>query len=196
MASTHFTIFTLFTIFLLSSSSASPFSISVNNKFASFSSSSIYDVLNSHGLPVGLLPKGINNFSIDPSSGRFEVHLPQSCAAKFETHLRYDSTVSGILNYGQISEISGVAAEELFLWFSVKGIRVDIPSSGLIYFDVGVVSKQFSLSFFEIPRDCTITNDGLLEDLILFDNRGRIVENLSRKLIKERPGNSKARAVS
>ncbi|XP_015067753.1 uncharacterized protein LOC107012424 [Solanum pennellii] len=192
MASMHFTIFTLFTIFLLSSS-ASPFSISVNNKF---SSSSIYDVLNSHGLPVGLLPKGINNFSIDPSSGRFEVHLPQSCAAKFETHLRYDSTVSGTLNYGQISEISGVAAEELFLWFSVKGIRVDIPSSGLIYFDVGVVSKQFSLSFFEIPRDCTITNDVLPKDLILFDNRGRIVENLSRKLIKERPGNSKARAVS
>ncbi|TMW91084.1 hypothetical protein EJD97_014805 [Solanum chilense] len=192
MASMHFTVFTLFTIFLLSSS-ASPFSISVNNKF---SSSSIYDVLNSHGLPVGLLPKGINNFSIDPSSGRFEVHLPQSCAAKFETHLRYDSTVSGTLNYGQISEISGVAAEELFLWFSVKGIRVDIPSSGLIYFDVGVVSKQFSLSFFEIPRDCTITNDVLPKDLILFDNRGRIVENLSRKLIKERPGNSKARAVS
>lgn len=188
----HFTVFTLFTIFLLSSS-ASPFSISVNNKF---SSSSIYDVLNSHGLPVGLLPKGINNFSIDPSSGRFEVHLPQSCAAKFETHLRYDSTVSGTLNYGQISEISGVAAEELFLWFSVKGIRVDIPSSGLIYFDVGVVSKQFSLSFFEIPRDCTITNDVLPKDLILFDNRGRIVENLSRKLIKERPRNSKARAVS
>lgn len=172
MASMHFTVFTLFTIFLLSSS-ASPFSISVNNKF---SSSSIYDVLNSHGLPVGLLPKGINNFSIDPSSGRFEVHLPQSCAAKFETHLRYDSTVSGTLNYGQISEISGVAAEELFLWFSVKGIRVDIPSSGLIYFDVGVVSKQFSLSFFEIPRDCTITNDVLPKDLILFDNRGRIVE--------------------
>ncbi|XP_055827863.1 uncharacterized protein LOC129896073 [Solanum dulcamara] len=181
MASMHFTIFTLFTIFFLK---LHP------------SSSSIYDVLNSHGLPVGLLPKGITNFSIDPASGRFEVHLPQSCAAQFETHLRYDSTVSGTLNYGQISEISGVAAQELFLWFSVKGIRVDIPSSGLIYFDVGVVSKQFSLSFFEIPRDCTITNYGLPQNLIWYDNRGRIVENLSRKLIKERPEKSKARAVS
>ncbi|CAN4105308.1 unnamed protein product [Withania somnifera] len=181
MASMHFTFFTILLLVILHPSSASPFPISVNNEIAS----SIYDVLNSHGLPVGLLPKGITNFSIDPLSGRFEVHLPQSCAAQFEIHLRYDSTVSGTLNYGQISDISGVAAQELFLWFSVKGIRVDIPSSGLIYFDVGVVSKQFSLSFFETPRDCTITNQ---ENLIL--------ENLSRKLIKERPGKSKARAVS
>ncbi|PHU22509.1 hypothetical protein BC332_07616 [Capsicum chinense] len=184
MASKHFTIFSVFTILLV---------ILDPSPASSISSSSIYDVLNSHGLPVGLLPKGITKFSIDPASGRFEVHLPQSCAAQFETHLRYDSTVSGTLNYGQISDISGVAAEELFLWFSVKGIRVDIPSSGLIYFDVGVVSKQFSLSFFETPRDCTITND---ENLFLFDNVGPIVENLSRKLIKERQGKSKARAVS
>ncbi|CAH2046434.1 unnamed protein product [Thlaspi arvense] len=33
-------------------------------------------------------------------------------------------------------------------------IRVDMPSSGLIYFDVGVVRKQYSLSLFETPRDC------------------------------------------
>lgn len=144
----------------------------MKNKIASFSSSSIYDVLNSHGLPVGLLPKGITNFSIDPLYGRFEVHLPQSCAAQFETHLHYDSTVSGTLNYGQISDISGVAAQELFLWFSVKGIRVDIPSSGLIYFDVGVVSKQFSLSSFDNPKECTAVQDTDLED----DDNKHIVE--------------------
>ncbi|XP_059298651.1 uncharacterized protein LOC132051533 [Lycium ferocissimum] len=188
-SSIHFTIMFTLTLFFTNI----PFSISITtNKITS-----IYDVLNSHGLPVGLLPNGITNFSMDPSSGRFEAHLPQSCAAQFETHLRYDSTVCGILNYGQISNISGVTAQELFLWFAVKGIRVDIPSSGLIYFDVGVVSKQFSLSFFETPRDCTVTNDdGVNENLVLFDNGGRIVENQSRKLIKERPGKSKARAVS
>ena len=41
------------------------------------------------------------------------------------------------------------------MWFPVKNIRVDVPSSGLIYFDVGgVVFKQFSLSLFETPPDC------------------------------------------
>lgn len=83
--------------------------------------------------------------------------MEQSCDTKFETHVRYDFNVSGTLSFGQIDEISGVVAQDLFLWFPVKGIRVDIPSSGLIYFDVGVVFKQFSLSLFETPRDCTVT---------------------------------------
>lgn len=48
-----------------------------------------------------------------------------------------------------------MSAQELFLWFPVKEIKVDVPSSGLIYFDVGgVVFKQFSLSLFESPPEC------------------------------------------
>ncbi|CAA2954965.1 uncharacterized protein LOC111398512 [Olea europaea var. sylvestris] len=116
-------------------------------------SSSIYEVLKLHGLPMGLLPKGVKDFVLD-NSGKFEVHLDRACIAKFENELQYDRNVSGILSYGQIDELSGISAQDLFLWFPVKEIRVDIPSSGIIYFDVGVVSKQFSLSSFETPRDC------------------------------------------
>ncbi|PIN06235.1 hypothetical protein CDL12_21223 [Handroanthus impetiginosus] len=117
------------------------------------SASSIYEVLKLHGLPMGLLPKGVKNFSLD-NSGKFEVHLDQACNAKFENELHYDMNVSGTLRYGRIDELSGISAQDLFLWFPVIEIRVDIPSSGLIYFNVGVVSKQFSLSSFETPRDC------------------------------------------
>ncbi|PON75118.1 hypothetical protein PanWU01x14_044700 [Parasponia andersonii] len=113
----------------------------------------IYEVLKAHGLPMGLLPKGVKEFDID-ESGRFQVYLDQACNAKFENELHYDRNVSGTLSYGQIGALSGISAQELFLWFPVKGIRVDIPSSGLIYFDVGVVFKQFSLSLFETPPDC------------------------------------------
>ncbi|KAK4482993.1 hypothetical protein RD792_010167 [Penstemon davidsonii] len=115
--------------------------------------SSIYDVLKQHGLPMGLLPKGISNFSLD-SSGNFEVNLDRACNAKFENELHYDRNISGTLRFGRIDGLTGVTAQDLFLWFPVIEIRVDIPSSGLIYFDVGVVSKQFSLSSFETPRDC------------------------------------------
>ena len=116
--------------------------------------SSIYDVLHAHGLPKGLLPKGVKEFNVD-DEGLFWVHLDQACNAKFESELHYDRNVSGTLSYGQIGALSGISAQELFLWFPVKGIRVDIPSSGLIYFDVGVVRKQFSLSLFETPPECT-----------------------------------------
>ncbi|KAM7521895.1 hypothetical protein LguiA_011797 [Lonicera macranthoides] len=123
---------------------------------------SIYDVLRSHDLPIGLLPKGVKDFTYD-ENGKFEVHLEEACNAKFENELHYDRNISGTLTYGQIGGLSGISAQDLFLWFPVKEIRVDIPSSGLIYFDVGVVSKQFSLSSFETPRDCLAAN---LPDLL------------------------------
>lgn len=114
---------------------------------------SIYDILREHGLPMGLLPKGVKKFDIN-ETGHFEVHLDRACNAKFESELHYDVNVTGKLSYGQIGALSGISAQELFLWFPVVGIRVDVPSSGLIYFDVGVVFKQFSLSLFETPREC------------------------------------------
>ncbi|KAK7340381.1 hypothetical protein VNO77_21083 [Canavalia gladiata] len=117
-------------------------------------STTIYDELRAKGLPVGLLPKGIAKYSINGSSGEFEVWMEQACNAKFENEVHYESNIKGTLGYGQIGQLSGVSAQELFLWFPVKGIRVDVPSSGLIHFDVGVADKQFSLSLFEDPPDC------------------------------------------
>ncbi|KAL6967929.1 hypothetical protein U1Q18_033734 [Sarracenia purpurea var. burkii] len=130
---------------------------------ASSEALSIYEVLRSNGLPMGLLPKGVKDFRLD-DAGRFEVFLDQECNAKFENELHYDRNVSGTLSFGQIAALSGISAQDLFLWFPVKEIRVDIPSSGLIYFDVGVVYKQFSLSTFETPRDCTAVNRPNLQD--------------------------------
>lgn len=125
---------------------------------ANQSDQSIYEVLKLHGLPMGLLPKGVTNFTLD-DSGKFEVHLDRACNAKFENELHYDMNVSGTLQFGQIDGLSGISAQDLFLWFPVIEIRVDIPSSGLIYFNVGVVSKQFSLSSFENPRDCLAVSE-------------------------------------
>ncbi|KAJ7950570.1 Protein of unknown function, DUF538 [Quillaja saponaria] len=133
-------------------------SISIRATSASDSSSdqqSIYEVLHEHGLPMGLLPKGVKEFNVDVD-GQFWVHLDQACNAKFESELHYDTDVSGNLSYGRIGELSGIEAQDLFLWFPVKGIQVDMPSSGLIYFDVGVVRKEFSLSLFETPLDCVV----------------------------------------
>lgn len=138
--------------------------------------SSVYDVLKSHGLPMGLLPKGVKDFRIE-DTGHFVVHLDEACNAKFENELHYDRNVSGTLSYGQIGALSGISAQELFLWFPVKGIRVDVPSSGLIYFDVGVVSKQFSLSLFETPRDCLAVRDGQTEAI---ENGRLIAEAVSK----------------
>ncbi|KAL2526220.1 hypothetical protein Adt_11274 [Abeliophyllum distichum] len=161
-------------------------------------SSSIYDVLESNGLPIGIFPKGVSNFTLDPTTGNFQLNLlsPAPCDAKFETRVRYDCDITGTIAYGQIANLSGLAAQELFLWLPVKSIRVDVPSSGLIYFDVGVVFKQFSLSFFETPKDCNVLEKG--DDgnsIVLFDNSGRIVEAQSAKFARKR-GDNVQRAVA
>ncbi|KAG6508614.1 hypothetical protein ZIOFF_033993 [Zingiber officinale] len=112
-----------------------------------------YEVLRSHGLPIGLLPKGVQDFRID-ADGRFEVRLPSPCTAKFDGEVLYNATVSGTISPGQIASLSGIAAQDLFLWFLVRAIRLDDQASGIIHFDVGVVDKRFALSLFETPPDC------------------------------------------
>ncbi|XP_076887342.1 uncharacterized protein LOC143537456 [Bidens hawaiensis] len=112
-----------------------------------------------------------NQYKKIDESGRFEVHLDQACNSKFENELHYDVNVSGTLSYGMINGVSGISAQDLFMWFSVKEIRVDVPSSGLIYFDVGVVHKQYSLASFDTPRECLASSTVVVNDnkVIKFD---------------------------
>uniref|UniRef100_A0A0C9S9L6 TSA: Wollemia nobilis Ref_Wollemi_Transcript_7484_1220 transcribed RNA sequence n=1 Tax=Wollemia nobilis TaxID=56998 RepID=A0A0C9S9L6_9CONI len=119
----------------------------------------VYDVLRKHGLPVGLLPKGVKSYALD-EDGKLEVYLEQPCYAKFENEVFFESVIRGNLSYGQLAGVAGLEQQELFLWFPVKGIKVDIPNSGFIYFDVGVVYKQFVLSLFESPPDCRPVTNG------------------------------------
>lgn len=121
------------------------------------SSVSVYDVLKSNGLPVGLLPKGVKSYTLE-DDGKLEVYLERPCYAKFENQVYFESVIRANLSYGQLAGVAGLEQQELFLWFPVKGIRVDIPNSGFIYFDVGVVYKQFVLSLFEYPPDCKPVN--------------------------------------
>ncbi|XP_071738054.1 uncharacterized protein At5g01610-like isoform X1 [Rutidosis leptorrhynchoides] len=151
----------------------------------------IYEILKSNGLPMGLLPKGVTNFTFD-DSGRFEVHLDQACNSKFENEFHYDQKISGTLTLGQINQVSGISAQELFMWFTVKAIRVDIPSSGLIYFDVGVVHKQFSLSSFDTPRDCLVSAIDYHNQLITQS----VPTRLSRKLGHRKRSSHQERLVA
>ncbi|XP_042432953.1 uncharacterized protein LOC122019561 [Zingiber officinale] len=116
--------------------------------------SSAYEALRSHGLPIGLLPKGVRDFAMD-DDGRFEARLDTPCIANFESEMRYNASVAGTISAGQIAGLTGVAAQDLFLWFPVLAIRLDNQTSGIIHFDVGVVDKRFPLSLFESPPDCS-----------------------------------------
>jgi Protein of unknown function, DUF538 len=129
--------------------------LSISHAQTTRTSTTAYDALQSHGLPKGLLPRGIKSFTENTSTGYFEATIDTPCTATFENDLHYNRTISGTLLYGEIASLSGVSAQEMFLWFPVLAIRVDEPGSGIIYFDVGVVYKRYPISLFELPPLCT-----------------------------------------
>ncbi|KAI4299248.1 hypothetical protein L6164_032725 [Bauhinia variegata] len=125
------------------------------------SSSSLHNLLHSHGLPAGLFPQSVKSFNLDPN-GVLEVHLDQPCLAKYENRVFFESVVRANLSFGELKGLEGLSQEELFLWLPVKDIIVKDPSSGLILFDIGLAHKQFSLSLFEDPPICR-SQGGLLK---------------------------------
>ncbi|KAE9622124.1 hypothetical protein Lal_00033104 [Lupinus albus] len=151
--------------------------------YSKSNATSIYEVLTNHGLPMGIFPKGITQFNV-ADDGNFWVHLDQACNAKFESELHYDRNVSGSISYGKIDSLNGLEAQDLFLWLPVVSIRVDVPSSGLIYFDVGAAYKQFSSSLFETPPDCVAVVPDIDADFVnVFEGQaGRLRYQLEQEI--------------
>lgn len=116
-------------------------------------SSSIQEVLRSHGLPAGLFPESVKSYNLD-QKGVLEVKLDSPCIVKYENRVFFETVVRANLSFGQLKDLEGLSQEELFLWLPVKDIIVDDPSSGLILIDIGIAYKQLSLSLFEDPPVC------------------------------------------
>uniref|UniRef100_A0A0E0DWJ7 Uncharacterized protein n=1 Tax=Oryza meridionalis TaxID=40149 RepID=A0A0E0DWJ7_9ORYZ len=107
---------------------------------AATAAEAVHEVLWAHGLPQGLLPAGIADFRHDKGSRRFEAALGELCTAQFEVELRYKATVAWVISYSQITSLSGVFAQDLFLWFPICGHPHRCP---------------FLLTVFEAPPPCT-----------------------------------------
>ncbi|KAJ7955401.1 Protein of unknown function, DUF538 [Quillaja saponaria] len=113
----------------------------------------VYDILPRFGLPSGLLPDSVRNYTLS-EDGRFEVVLDKPCYVKFDYLVYYDKTISGKLSYGSITDLKGIEVQRLFLWFDVDEIRVDLPPSENIYFQVGIINKKLDIDQFKTVHSC------------------------------------------
>ncbi|RLN35215.1 hypothetical protein C2845_PM03G09460 [Panicum miliaceum] len=120
------------------------------------SGSTIHQLLKDHGLPGGLLPRGVQSYTLDESSGLLQARLSAPCYAKYDNgDLAYfDTVVRGNLSKGALRGVEGLAQEELFVWLPVKGILVAGEQPGVIVFDIGYAHKSLSRSLFEDPPEC------------------------------------------
>ncbi|KAJ9153355.1 hypothetical protein P3X46_026803 [Hevea brasiliensis] len=114
---------------------------------------SVYEILPKYGLPSGLLPDSVTNYSLS-DDGRFIVLLEKPCYIQFDYLVYYDKQISGKLNYGSITDLKGIEVQRFFLWFSVDEIKVDLPPSDSIYFQVGIINKKLDVDQFKTVHSC------------------------------------------
>ncbi|KAJ4769550.1 hypothetical protein LUZ62_053807 [Rhynchospora pubera] len=113
----------------------------------------VHELLPKYGLPAGLLPDAVKSYTLS-DDGAFEIQLSSSsCYVHFPSNLVYlDSTITGTLSYGRLSNLSGIQAKKLFVWVTVTGI-VAHPDQNTVEFQVGFLSQSLPDSEFQtIPR--------------------------------------------
>ncbi|XP_020578488.1 uncharacterized protein LOC110023417 [Phalaenopsis equestris] len=127
--------------------------------------STVYELLPKYGLPPGLLPNTVTSFSL-ASNGEFEVNLAAECYVNFEYLVYYKPKITGVIRYGEIDDLKGIQVRRFFIWFDVDAIKVDLPPTNYIYFDVGLITKKLSVGQFKNVHSC---QKGLSEDLLEHD---------------------------
>ncbi|KAK4737166.1 hypothetical protein R3W88_000863 [Solanum pinnatisectum] len=130
---------------------SSPSSLSLN--LPANPNTTVYEVLTKFNLPRGLLPSSVKSYSLS-DDGTFEVLLEKPCYVEFEYLVYYAEKVTGKLSLGSITDLEGIEVKRFLLWLNVNEIRVDLPSSGSIYFQVGFINKKLGIKQFETPRSC------------------------------------------
>lgn len=73
----------------------------------------------------------------------------------------YEKTVTGKISIGSISNLKGIQVKRFLFWFDVDEIRVDLPPSDSIYFQVGIINKKLDVGQFETVHSCR--DNGLSE---------------------------------
>ncbi|GAB4851493.1 hypothetical protein Ancab_030895 [Ancistrocladus abbreviatus] len=121
----------------------------------------VYDLLPTYGLPSGLLPNSVKNFSLS-SDGSFNVELSAPCYVQFDYMVYYDRIISGKLKYGSIKDLEGIQVQKFLLWLTVDEIVVDLPPSNYIYFHLGMISKKLDVAQFREVRACRNTASSVI----------------------------------
>ncbi|KAK1279218.1 hypothetical protein QJS04_geneDACA007220 [Acorus gramineus] len=118
----------------------------------SLTESTVYDLLQTYNFPIGLLPKGITDYDLDPATGKFTVRLNSTCGFALQGtsySLRYRTTVTGKISRNRISDLTGVNVKVLFFWLNVVEVERD---GDYLDLSVGIASAEFGVeNFAECP---------------------------------------------
>lgn len=109
-----------------------------------------HDLLPPYGFPKGLIPSTIKFYSIS-DSGEFDIHMHHSCYVQFNKLVFYDKKIRGRIEYGSVTNVTGIQTKKLFFWVPVTGID---SSLGFLRFHTGPLSARLPAKQFESVPIC------------------------------------------
>ncbi|KAF5203173.1 DUF538 family protein (Protein of unknown function, DUF538) [Thalictrum thalictroides] len=111
-----------------------------------------HEELQNNGFPIGLLPTNVLNYSLNKTTGDFNVNLGDTCKLLLppDNYLAtYSKKITGKLIEGKIAQLKGIRVKAFYQWWSITGIR---SSGENLVFEVGMVSAKYpSKNFNESP---------------------------------------------
>lgn len=128
---------------------------------------SVYEVLEDYSFPVGILPKGVRGYNLDPLTGNFSAELGGSCSFSLNGsyQLKYNSAIRGYISQGKLTSLEGVSVKLFFFWVDIVEVQRKGDSIG---FSVGIAGKDFPIDNFEECPQCGCglnCNDGQLKEV-------------------------------
>nr|XP_043638424.1 uncharacterized protein LOC122609446 [Erigeron canadensis] len=113
-----------------------------------------YEVLQSHNLPIGLLPKGALGYDLDPNDGQFSVNLTNICniyAGGFK--IKCNPTITGVISTNNLDNLDGVRVKIAVFWIKIEWAK---RNGDNIEFKIGNFAKKtFPVSDFTSSPGCS-----------------------------------------
>ncbi|KAM7279349.1 hypothetical protein ACFE04_006483 [Oxalis oulophora] len=112
-----------------------------------------YEALSDYDFPSGILPKGVIDYELDSSTGKFAAFLNGSCSFSLEGsyQLKYKPSIKGVISKGKLKNLQGVSVKLFFFWVDIVEVS---RSGGNLEFSVGITGADFPIENFEESPQC------------------------------------------
>ncbi|KAJ0982770.1 hypothetical protein J5N97_011025 [Dioscorea zingiberensis] len=117
---------------------------------SSSSASPVHEILKKNALPPGIFPDTAKNYTLF-SEGRILIQLDAPCYVQFDDLFQYGRVIWGKLEYGRISEISGIWFKQMITWIPITGIVAPANQDFVVLLFTLISKKYPAKNFKEIP---------------------------------------------
>ncbi|CAN4106185.1 unnamed protein product [Withania somnifera] len=109
------------------------------------------ELLKEYDIPVGIFPRDATNYEFNEETKKLTVHLGDICEITYRdaSIVRFNSTVTGHLEKGNLAEIQGMKTKVMFLFIAVSVILCEQTD---IHFTAGL-RRTRSRAAYEVVRD-------------------------------------------